>query len=175
MKNQTCSKYILAIDPGNIQSAYCLIDTSDLKPLEKRKVENEYLLDSLRSVDEKYLKSVCIEMIGHYGTGMPAGKSVFDTCVWIGRFTEAVHDRVGILPTYIMRSEEKMCLCGTMKAKDSNIRQALIDRFAKFDFKNGKGTKKNQDWFYGFSADCWQAYAVGITHYEKEIKHDNET
>ena len=169
-----CSSYILAIDPGNIKSAYCLISTGDLKPLEKRKVDNECLLDLLRSIDEKHLKNACIEMIGHYGTGMPAGKSVFDTCLWIGRFSEAIYERTNKLPTYIMRSEEKMLLCGTMKAKDSNIRQALIDRFAKFDFKNGKGTKKNQDWFYGFSADCWQAYAVGITYAEKVMDVKNE-
>jgi hypothetical protein len=48
-----------------------------------------------------------------------------------------------------------------MKAKDGNIRQALIDRFGVV------GTKKNQGWFYGFSGDIWSAYAVGITYKDK--------
>lgn len=160
-------EYILAIDPGNEKSAYVVL-TSDLRPITATKTENDIVSSHLRTMPVEWLKNACIEMIGHYGTGMPAGKSVFDTCVWIGRFTEIIYERAGVTPSRIMRSEEKMTLCGTMKAKDGNIRRALIDRFAKHDFKNGKGTKKNPDWFYGFSADMWQAYAVAVTHFEKE-------
>lgn len=70
-------------------------------------------------------------MIASYG--MPVGKEVFETCVWIGKFAEAS----GMKESYIYRKDEKMNICHSMKAKDSNIRQALIDRFGVV------GTKKN--------------------------------
>lgn len=75
-----------------------------------------------------------IEMIASYG--MPVGKEVFDTCVWIGKFIQTVEDRK-MQAKYIYRKDEKMNICHSMKAKDSNIRQALIDRFGEV------GTKKN--------------------------------
>jgi len=53
--------------------------------------------------------------------------------VWIGKFTEAS----GMKENYIYRKDEKMNICHSMRAKDSNIRQALIDRFGIV------GTKKN--------------------------------
>lgn len=147
---------ILAIDPGNIESAYCLIDTTTYKPIEFGKVDNELLLIKLGELDYKKL---IIEMIASYG--MPVGKEVFDTCVWIGRF---VQRRKCCDFSYVYRKEEKLNLCNSMKAKDSNIRQALIDRFG------GVGTKKNPGWFYGFKADIWSAYAVGITYLDRNMR-----
>ena len=161
---------ILAIDPGNIESGYAVIEMPDFRLLIFGKVKNEILLEMLTNHEvegwdeiEKHFKfdKVAIEMVASYG--MAVGKSVFDTCVWIGRFVQALaNDGVD----YVYRKDEKMCLCGSMKAKDSNIRQALIDRYAKHDFKNGKGVKKNPDTFYGVSKDVWQAIAVGVTYYE---------
>ena len=77
-------------------------------------------------------REIVIEMIASYG--MPVGKEVFETCVWIGKFAQAS----GIKEEYIYRKEEKMNLCHSMKAKDSNIRQALIDRFGPVGTKNNK-------------------------------------
>ena len=161
---------ILAVDPGNVESAYCVIDKTNYKPIEFGKMENEKLRKKMAKDLKMYpIDNFAIEMIASYG--MPVGKEVFETCVWIGRFMETFKCKNTY---YIYRKEEKINLCGSMKAKDSNIRQALIDRFARFDFKNGKGTKSNQDFFYGFSKDVWSAYAVGITWLDKQEKNEKE-
>lgn len=159
---------ILAIDPGNIESAIVVLD-ENLKPIEFGKFVNENVRQEVRGLLNKHGHEikVVIEMVACYG--MAVGKEVFDTCVWIGRFTELVEQN-NMNTYYIYRKDEKMNLCNSMKAKDSNIRQALIDRFAQHDFKNGKGTKKNPDWFYGFKADIWAAYAVGVTYSDMYLK-----
>ena len=154
---------ILARDPGNTESGYAVIEMPEFKLLDFGKVENEALIDSLYTwfeVDSN-IDVIVIEMIASYG--MVVGKDVFDTCVWIGRFKEALRSEQ---VNYIYRKDEKMTLCNSMKAKDSNIRQALIDRYAKHDFKNGKGVKANPDVFYGVSKDVWSAIAVGVTYYD---------
>lgn len=170
---------ILSIDPGNTYSAYSLLN-NDLKPVRFGKVLNEELLEIINEIlllekqsDGTFKCNVdyaAIEMVASYG--MAVGKDVFETCVWIGRFYQAIHEQGNIKPHLIYRKEEKMNLCNSMRAKDSNIRQALIDRFGPV------GTKKNQGWFYGVSKDVWAAIAVGVTFhdiylagqgYEKEI------
>lgn len=149
---------ILSIDPGNIESAYCVIDKETYKPIEFGKIDNSQLREKLISDLHYYpIESLAIEMIASYG--MPVGKEVFETCVWIGRFIECFKCP---FTWYIYRKEEKINLCGNMKAKDSNIRQALIDRFGEV------GTKKEKGWFYGFKKDIWSAYAVGVTFLDKE-------
>lgn len=143
---------ILAIDPGNIESAYCIIDKETYKPILFGKVENKEL-ENLMMYNFEPCKTI-IEMVACYG--MAVGKEVFDTCVQIGRFSI-----IDMEYEFIYRREEKINLCGSMKAKDSNIRQALIDRFGIV------GTKKSPGFFYGFKADIWSAYAVGVTYLDK--------
>lgn len=156
---------ILAFDPGNEYTAYCLID-DDRRPVEFGKVSNkDALVYVYHHAGDTRIEAVVIEMVASYG--MAVGKSVFETCVMIGRLTEAAE--MSYFPVdYIYRIEEKTTICHDSKAKDSNIRQALIDRFAQHDLKNGKGTKKNPDWFYGFAKDEWAAYAVGTTWLDKK-------
>lgn len=164
---------IFAIDPGNELSAYVILG-ENLRPTEFGKITNDEMIGVIKdtfSPFSPFAHEGCrfaIEMIGHYGTGMPAGKTVFDTCVWIGRFVQEYCSICKEEPTFIMRKDEKMNLCGNMKAKDSNIRQALIDRFGVV------GTKKNPGWFYGVSKDVWQAIAVGVTYYDMYMKGENK-
>lgn len=156
---------VLAIDPGDTESGICLMD--GYKPWKADKLSND---DTLKIIDtySTWADAVVIEMVASYG--MAVGKSVFDTCVWIGRFWEAYRQHTNFRKPVelIYRMEEKMVICHDSRAKDTNIRQALIDRFAEFDKKTGKGTKKKPDWFYGFSKDAWMAYAVGVTFLDKK-------
>src|SRR3972149_1434047 len=72
---------ILGIDPGNEKSAYVLWDGERVH--DKNTVKNESILD-LAGIAKSENCAVGIEMISSYG--MPVGKEVFETCVWIGRF-----------------------------------------------------------------------------------------
>lgn len=148
---------LFAIDPGNEQSAYCIMN-EQYELIEFAKLPNKEVMNVMLQ-RMNALDIVVIERVASYG--LAVGREVFETCEWIGRFTQEADKHVPI--SYIYRKDEKMCICGNMKAKDSNIRQALIDRFAKFDLKNGKGTKKNPDFFYGVSKDIWAAIAVAVT------------
>lgn len=149
---------ILAIDAGNTYSGVAIVELPEFRLVWFGKLPNEEVYDVVKNF---HIDEVALEMVACYG--MPVGKDVFETCVWIGRFIEQLK---GHKISYVYRKDEKMCLCGSLKAKDSNIRQALINRYAKHDYKTGKGTKKNQDVFYGVANDVWQAIAVAVTHYE---------
>lgn len=148
---------ILAIDPGNVNSAYVLMEKETYKPIEFGLLENNLVREKVLNLDYDCL---AIEMVASYG--MAVGESVFDTCVWIGQFIECAQER-NIPYTRVYRIEEKMNICHDSRAKDSNIRQALIDRFGIV------GTKKNPGFFYGFKKDIWAAYAVGCTYIDMTL------
>ena len=154
-------KDIISIDPGNKLSAFSILDITTHHPAQFGKIPN----DEMRDVLINYIKArdspiVVIETM--MAMGMPVGSEVFDTCIFIGRLTELA-ESVGAQVHYITRRQEKLTLCGTMKSKDKDIRRALINRYAKFDFKNGKGTKAKPDVFYAISSDCWSSCAIGVT------------
>lgn len=159
---------VLAIDPGNEQSAYTLIDQATRRPIEFGKVPNRDLLYELEGLTlpgedpDEWVPHVAIEMVASYG--MPVGAEVFETCVWIGRFQEriAVRGPVGTRVDLVKRNPVKIHHCQSSKAKDSNITQALVDRFAYGQPNRGKGTKAAPGWFHGFAADIWQAYALAV-------------
>lgn len=154
------TRNIMAIDPGNVESAYVIIDR-DFHVLRKGKLENA---EMRQIVSNGEYDELAIEMVASYG--MPVGASVFETCVWIGRFFECAGNRP---VKKVYRKDVKMNICGQTRAKDANIIQALIDRFAMNTSNRGKGTKKDPGFFYGFKADIWQAFALAVTFIDKEM------
>ena len=152
---------ILNIDPGNTESAYVICDYDTLQPLQFDKIENNVLIDSVvQWIIDYDVKHVGIEYMQSYSMGV--GKSVFETCYFIGELVERIRSNTKLTINdihEIYRNDEKIGTCGTMHANDAAIRRFLIDTFAKFDLKNGRGTKDCHDWFYGFRKDIWQAYA----------------
>lgn len=143
---------ILSIDPGSEQSAFVVL-TDNYDIIHFGKWRNHEVLNRIR--DGRH-STLVIEMIASYG--MPVGAEVFETCVWIGRFMQAANCKVERL----YRKEVKLHLCNSVKAKDSNIIQALKDRFGD------KGTVKAKGYFYGFAKDIWQAMAVAVTYLDKQ-------
>ena len=154
---------ILAIDPGHTETGWVLIDGETCQPLEFGKTPNAEVLDLFRRGDlllADPLPIVVIEMVASYG--MSVGADVFETCVWVGRFQQHALTGLGTLPALVKRLPVKLHHCHDSRAKDSNIAQALVDRFAPGQPNHGKGTKANPGWFYGFRADIWQAYALAV-------------
>ena len=141
---------ILGIDPGPVLSAYLVLDTDidGYQILDKGKVENDKLMALVKT---GYYDLMAIE--GFQSFGMGVGQSVFDTAYYIGRLMQVAED-LGSKVRMVYRSEVKMHHCHTMKAKDPNIRQAMIDRFG------APGTKKNQGKTYGITKDCWSALGI---------------
>lgn len=151
---------VLAIDPGNTESAYVLID-QDRRPVEFAKVDNWAVIDRLYRIrDHHRIRHVAIEMVASYG--MPVGADVFETCVWIGRFAHQLETHTTARVELVKRNPVKVHHCHSSKAKDSNITQALVDRFAPGQPNHGKGTKARPGFFHGFKTDIWQAYALAV-------------
>lgn len=147
---------VLAIDPGYTQSAWLILNAD--RPLAFGILPNDEVIDFLAAGCGA--ESLAIESVASYG--MPVGAEVFETCVWTGRFIQAWLERSGPAPRRVYRREVKMHLCGSMRATDTNIRAALIDRYGP-----GKalaiGLKASPGPLHGVTKDVWAALAVAVT------------
>ena len=141
---------IIAIDPGPTESACVEFDGSTIVA---QKLPNDQLMAYLQQQGEECRATwlLAVEMIASYG--MAVGAEVFETCVWIGRYLQAWNGQ----SIRVKRLDVKLHLCHDSRAKDANIRQALIDRFG------APGTKKAPGLTYGISGDMWAALGVAVT------------
>jgi hypothetical protein len=138
---------IVGIDPAPDAIAWVAIDTAESPPCIVGHGEG--------SIDQEIPRfpagRVCIEMVASYG--MPVGAEVFATCVTIGRLLEAMRDRH---PQTMTRLRVKMTVCHDSRAKDANIRQALLDMYG------GRDACRKGGPLHGITGDLWAALAVAI-------------
>lgn len=155
---------ILSIDPGPIESAYVVFECDGCIVGDRGKVPNGSLLRTCEQGNN--CEVLVIEKIACMG--MAVGEEVFETVFWSGRFAQAWNhggDGGGRRWLRLPRADVKMHLCGSMRANDSNIRQALIYRYGGRDKAIGK--KKTPGPLYGVAGDVWAALAVAATYSDK--------
>jgi hypothetical protein len=163
---------ILGIDPGPKQSAWCIYDGKSVG--ECKIEENELFCDRLRHQFTNQFGELrsAIEMVESFG--MPVGREVFETVFWCGRFFDAWLQPCARMPMrLIYRKEVKLHLCQSLRAKDANVRRALLDKFEPTG--GGKtpqvGTKTQPGPLWGVKSHVWSALAVAVywwdTHYQK--------
>ena len=148
---------VLALDPGTKESGWVIVDQKTKELLKSGISLNS---DVVKMIDQTCCKHIAIEMIASYG--MPVGREVFETCVWIGRFIQAAN----ITPDIVYRKDVKIHLCQTQRAKDKNITQAIKDLYpATGGGKNPVvGTMKQPGPLYGVKSHIWAALGVAITY-----------
>lgn len=161
---------ILGIDPGNIHSAYVVYDTDAHALLSKGRVENSELSSHVMHGGGGVHQADYMAIEYMHSMGMPQSQEVLDTHFYAGRLVQMwVASRDGLTSGEdwwpIKRREVKLTICGHPRAKDKNIRQAVLDMFPASGGGKIKqvGTKKEPGPLYGVSNDMWSALAIAIT------------
>ena len=150
---------LIGIDPGTTHSGWVSLDGNG-HVVRAGILKNEALLAQLGQSLEERQQTLAIEWVSSYG--MPVGREVFETCRWVGRFQEAWHTPGEVV--FITRAEVKLQLCHSSRAKDQNVRQALIDLFQPTG--GGAvpqiGTARHKGPLYGVHSHAWSALAVAV-------------
>lgn len=144
---------LYAIDPGTTHSAIVSVHGESVVPLG---IWHNALAALYLRERPKTGRHLVIEKVESFG--MPVGVEVFETVYWSGRFAEAWDMGEGHEVSRIGRKAVKLALCGTVKAKDANIRQALIDRYG------GPQCVKKGGPLAGIKSHLWAALALAVTY-----------
>jgi len=178
--------FYLGIDPGTYKTGVALWDSDTDTVGIKGHLANEEVLDILsRSVvpsdrvqpwvnDAIHIDEIWCETMEYQG--MPVGDETFETCIWIGEYRKTARD-LGIPFRLVKRRVVRIHHCGSTRAKDSNVRGAIIGRFGYWEHgKTGLGTKKNPGTLYGVTGHAFQALsnAVYAADTEKERERASE-
>lgn len=151
---------LFALDPGPTESGWLICTTAPFAVGVCGITSNEALLRDLAAPRWPF-DMLVIERVESFG--MPVGVEVFETVFWSGRFAQVVSPtpcgRLG-------RKAVKAHLCGTSRATNANVRQALLDKFGGPD---AVGTKKAKGPLYGMKSHIWSALALAVTYAETQV------
>lgn len=164
---------VFAVDPGSVESGFVEYDPFAMRLVEFGVVDNNTILSRCYGhrasigFDAPDGWHMAIEMVDVFGM---AGRTVFETCVWIGRFIEAWGDESY---TKLTRHDVKMHLCHTKRSDDSMVRAALIERWGGEAVAiGGKGRGKAKTPYgplHGVAAHAWAALGVAVTWADSNI------
>ena len=178
----------VAVDPGSTHSGWVMFKLgpagqAGLRLLSFGKTPNRKFRSDLAAIPKAQRGMLVTEMLR--ARGMPTANEELETCVQIGRILQTWG---GSNWSYVFRLDVKIGLCGDAKAKDSNIRAALIDLFGGEKQAIG-GRKcpecKGKKWIgrdhapcescqatpgwlhppgplYGMTRDMWAALAIAV-------------
>ncbi len=151
---------IYAIDPGTTISALVVYDPFARAITNHQTLPNPELLAEISQRTRTARHHLVIEMVESFG--MAVGKETFETVFWAGRFAQSWAGYHALMPwSRVTRREVKLHLCGSMKAKDANIRQAILDRFGG---SSAIGLKQTPGPLYGVKGHEFAALAVALTY-----------
>tara|TARA_R100001510_G_scaffold55168_1_gene58725 strand:+ start:43 stop:561 length:519 start_codon:yes stop_codon:yes gene_type:complete len=149
----------IGLDPGTTKTGWVVFNPKDETVLHAGHDPNEFVMNLLECGGPK--DKIIMECFA--AQGMPLGESSIETVRWEGRFIERARTEV----CRISRREIKILICNSARAKDANIRQALVDMFAYGYGNHGYGTKAEPSplrCLKGSGSHGFSALAVCVAH-----------
>lgn len=142
---------VLAIDPGDTQSALVIVNDRFNTIEHHEKSPNEEILEICRRQRHDIFAVEILEDRGFGGSKPIRVQHLYDTQLWAGRFFEA---SCGIYKYGVFRRDVKRTFCASFKAGDKEVRAAMLG------FYGNPGSKRNPGNTYGITADQWSALAI---------------
>lgn len=165
----TPENLLVAVDPGPNDSAFVVLDANTLEVVSHGIEPNLELVTGLKGLAARTAVdqvALVLEMPKSYGN--IAGDSIFETCVWVGRFMQTWRAIAGVEADRLPRKTVVTHLCHNPRAGDANVRRALLDKYPQTG--GGRepacGTKSEPGPLYGLRLDEWQALGLGVAFIE---------
>ncbi len=162
---------ILAIDPGNIETGFCVWNSKTEKMVTKDYINNKLFLQNLdnKITTDWGVEDVIIEMFSSYGGSF--GQTSIDSCVFIGMLKEKLEwDHKVVL---VFRQTIKMHHCKTLRGvNDGAVNCILREKYGEDNTKkkpNEVYWNKEVEKFGGrkwMNGDIWSSMAIATWYCE---------